>query len=238
MKKNIVKTILIVLGSIILLFIIDLCCIKLLKKPIFATTNDVNSVDKIYYGVFYNTYYCFNEDKMHIISKKSEYVCNKTSNSIAIGIITDIKDNYIIIKGISDNNYLKKDSEAHVDLSNNPKIIGANNLIIGQHIEVKIKEVKEIYPSQIITDEINIVVNLFKIVDKMTEDKELVCAESLELFYGDENNEYFFDCIKSEYVVVRYPNGDEITVKEALNQNKITITNVLNSGIHVIKRKK
>ena len=64
---------------------------------------------------------------------------------------------------------------------------------------------------------------LVGIVDTTKDIKNFSCAEALEQFYEDEENKYYYSCIKSKYVIVKYQNGYEETVKSAFENgtNKI-----------------
>lgn len=237
--KKISKIIYIILTILVLLVTLDFLSIALRKKPLFILDRDkCDCVDKTYYGLLYNTYYCGNSDKVYVMFKGKKFTCEVDKNIKIIGIITDIKDNYIVIEGVSDNNYLGYKMEGHITLSNNPKIIGANNLIVGQMIKSKVEGVQEIYPPLITVSEIEVIYKDFTIIDKMEENKNLVCAEALESFYEDDNYTYYYTCVKSNYVIVKYKNGTEQTVKEALKKKKITIEDVINSGIKIYKEEK
>ena len=68
--------------------------------------------------------------------------------------------------------------------------------------------------------------NIVKIVDKTLEMENFTCAHALEEFYKDDVNTYYFQCNKSDYVVVIYESGKEKTVKEALKDKEITINDL------------
>lgn len=72
-----------------------------------------------------------------------------------------------------------------------------------------------------------------KIIDK-TKEKDFVCAEALEEFYEDENYKYYYSCIKSKYVIVKYKDGFSETVSEALKNGNITISDLDNYDIKYI----
>ena len=71
----------------------------------------------------------------------------------------------------------------------------------------------------------------FTIVDKTKEMDDFTCAQSLEKFYEDDKYIYSYSCMKSEYVVVKYSDGKEETVKEALENKKITIEDLDKNNI-------
>lgn len=76
------------------------------------------------------------------------------------------------------------------------------------------------------------------IIDKTKNIKDFACAEVLEQFYEDENYVYYFSCIKSEYIIVKYNDNTEDTVKKALENNVITISDLDKYNINYYKHKK
>ncbi len=64
-----------------------------------------------------------------------------------------------------------------------------------------------------------------EIVD-LTENGELLTNDVLEWFYSDGEYDYYFASAKSHYVIVRYSDGTEKAVKEALNTGDITIADL------------
>ena len=76
------------------------------------------------------------------------------------------------------------------------------------------------------------------IVDKTQKIKDFVCAEALEGFFEDENYQYFFSCIKGKYIIVKYENGYEETVENALKRGTITVQDLDLYGIGYIKYEK
>lgn len=77
-----------------------------------------------------------------------------------------------------------------------------------------------------------------EIVDKTQKIKDFTCAEALEGFWADETYEYYFSCIKGKYVIVKYENGNEETVSDALKRGTITIEDLDLYNIGYIKYKK
>lgn len=72
------------------------------------------------------------------------------------------------------------------------------------------------------------------IIDETVNMKNFTCASSLEEFYEDEENKYYFSCIKSQFVIVKYSNNVTKNVKEAFNNNEITIDDLKNYDIDFI----
>ena len=65
-------------------------------------------------------------------------------------------------------------------------------------------------------------VEVIEIID-MTKTEDITCADALQKFYADAEYNYFYSCIKSEYVIVEYSDGSQKTVEEALKIGDITI---------------
>ena len=63
------------------------------------------------------------------------------------------------------------------------------------------------------------------------EEENLPCDEAMELFYEDETNEYYFSCIKSQYIMVMDSTGRTTDVVTALNEGLITIDDLDYYGI-------
>lgn len=63
------------------------------------------------------------------------------------------------------------------------------------------------------------------------EEEHLVCAEAEELFYEDEATAYYFNVIKSHYVMVTYNNGNSEDIVTALNEGRATIADLDQFGI-------
>ena len=61
------------------------------------------------------------------------------------------------------------------------------------------------------------------IIDKTKEINDFSCDSALEKFYEDDNYNYFFNCIKGEYMIVEYKDGSKETIEEALKNQNITI---------------
>ena len=153
--KKWLKISLIVVGVFVLCIILDIVSIYTRNKPIFAIKNDA---DQVYRGLLYDTYNCQEYPTPQIKAKWNKFSCAVSNTQIIIiGKITDIKDNYVVIKGLSDNNYLKTNREAEITLENNPSIKGESNLIIGQYIKLYPISIDEKYPSIITTNEIVVI---------------------------------------------------------------------------------
>lgn len=84
------------------------------------------------------------------------------------------------------------------------------------------------------TDTTNFVVS---ICDR-TKELNIGCNQAGEKIYEDENNEYFFNEIKSHYIVVTYNNGNSEDVVTALNAGRVAIADLDEFGIEYITEPK
>ncbi len=235
MKLNWKKITLIILSIFFVCIIVDVISIYTRNKPIFAIQKE-NGINKTYKGLLYDTYNCVEYSLPQIKFKWVKYSCSiNINNNNVIGKIVDIKDAYLVIEGVSDNNYLKYKNIAHVELSELENIKGANNLIIGQLIKLKPIVIKEIYPSIITTKEIEIIsiINDFEIINET-----YVCDMALENIYEDDNYKYYLSCIMSDTLFIKFNNGKKYTIKEALNNNLVTTNAIIDKGFNLIKEPK
>ncbi len=79
---------------------------------------------------------------------------------------------------------------------------------------------------------------VIEIVDATKDIENFTCAEALEQFYEDENYRYFYPCIKGKYIIVKYENGYEETVANALKYGTINIEDLDTYNIKYIKEDK
>ena len=79
---------------------------------------------------------------------------------------------------------------------------------------------------------------VIEIKDTTKDIKEFACAEALESFYEDENYTYYWSCIKNKYMIVKYENGFQETISDALKYGSITISDLDQNNISYIKYKK
>ena len=78
----------------------------------------------------------------------------------------------------------------------------------------------------------------YRLVDKTKEIKDFTCAESLESFYEDENYTYYWSCMKNKYMIVKYDDGFEETISQALLKGHIEIQILDKFNISYIKYEK
>lgn len=64
------------------------------------------------------------------------------------------------------------------------------------------------------------------------------CASVKEDFYEDDKYIYSFPCIQSDSIFVKFSNGNKMLVVKALEEEKVTIDELINAGLNVLKRKK
>lgn len=64
------------------------------------------------------------------------------------------------------------------------------------------------------------------------------CSNGLEKIYEDDKYIYSYPCHKSNSVFVKFPDNTKILVTAALSEEKVTIDELINAGLDVIKNKK
>lgn len=69
-------------------------------------------------------------------------------------------------------------------------------------------------------------------------DATYVCAEALEKIYEDKEYTYYFPCVKSSSVYVKFENGTKTLVVDALNEKQVTIDELIDAGLDIIKKEK
>ncbi len=74
-----------------------------------------------------------------------------------------------------------------------------------------------------------------EIVDTTKTITNFGCAEVLEEFYRDDYNIYYFNCLKSNYIEVRYQNGKVEKITDALKLGHIKVTDLDTYKIDYIK---
>lgn len=71
-----------------------------------------------------------------------------------------------------------------------------------------------------------------------TKENNFSCADALEKFYEDENYIYYWNCIKNNYMIVKYNNGVKETISESLKKGHIDIQILDKFDINYIKEEK
>lgn len=77
------------------------------------------------------------------------------------------------------------------------------------------------------------VVHLVEIWDR-TKEEDLDCDDAFELFYEDDRADYYFNCVKSQYVIAMDSTGRTMDIVTALNEGLATISDLDRFGISYI----
>ena len=64
------------------------------------------------------------------------------------------------------------------------------------------------------------------------------CIENLEKFYEDNKYIYSFPCVKSKSIFVKFENGNKMLVVDALEEEKVTIDELITAGLDIRKNTK
>lgn len=207
--KSIIDKIFVVLSKII-----GICALILLID--FAYTlvfNDkplltIKEEDNKYSSLLYDVYICDNNKVIKF--KTIKYSCPLSNENFSSSIDYSSKDNKIDDKNISK---ITEDKDKNGDKDTKEDTNGINkddNIVIYNKSE-----------------DITIIDN--------SEGKN--CAEAIEYYYEDESYKYYFTCIKSQYVYIVTGNK-RYNIKEALENNKVTMEKIINAGYKVLKEDK
>ncbi len=64
------------------------------------------------------------------------------------------------------------------------------------------------------------------------------CNNVKEIFYEDDNYVYSFPCVQSNATYVKFPNGNKMLVIKALEDEKVTIDELIKAGLKINKEEK
>ena len=79
---------------------------------------------------------------------------------------------------------------------------------------------------QLVAGRIDDFLNDFTIVDETK-----ICDDALEEIYRDDNYIYYLPCIQSATIFLKYDNDEKISVKEALDDQKVSIDMLIEKGL-------
>ena len=108
------------------------------------------------------------------------------------------------------------------------------------------KNKKIIVPSLIILTIIIIIISIILVIKNNNLEKNKIeiidatysCNKSKEKFYEDDKYIYYFPCVQSTSVFVKFSNGNKLLVTKALEDEKITIDELIKAGLNVYKEDK
>ena len=69
-------------------------------------------------------------------------------------------------------------------------------------------------------------------------DASMNCRVGYEKIYEDDNYTYSLPCIKSSAIFVKFPDNTKIQVTKALEEEKVTIGELIKAGLEIIKEEK
>ena len=64
------------------------------------------------------------------------------------------------------------------------------------------------------------------------------CNNTKEIFYEDDSYVYSFPCVQSNNTYVKFANGNKMLVVDALQEEKVTIDELVKAGLDIIKDQK
>lgn len=232
-KKNIIERIIIVLGKLFVIacfiLLIDFVYTLLFSdKPLLTIEKDGNK----YSSILYDVYNC--ESGKTIKFKTEKYSCYVEDDSYVDDKIDYSDNDNKIDNGDKDNvdNDGKTDNNDKIDNSN--KVDTDNNIDNSNKIDTDNKLDNS---NKIDTDNKIDNIEQSKIILIKDTSNNSSCADAIEYYYEDANYKYYFTCIKSHSVFV-YVNGIKYNIKDALNNNVVTMDELVNAGFSPLKDSK
>ncbi len=207
-----------ILFVIIIIFSLDFAFTLIFKsRPIIT----INKTNEKYGSIFYDLYIC--NDKRIIRFKTQKFSCQKSEeNNNVDNTQKDNIDNVDkpIINSNIENQIPTENNKSNDDKDNNFNDITDNEVqkenVVDNNNEI-IAENKDI-----------------KIIDKSNGSS---CAEAIEYYYEDNDYKYYFNCIMSNKIFV-IVDGNEYTIKEALNNKIVTMNQLIDAGFKPLKESK
>lgn len=227
-KRNFLNIFVEVIGRITLivlfLFIIDYAySLMFADKPIIVLKQENNK----YSSILYDMYICKNGKAVKL--KNEKFTCEEidgidiNNNNTKENTNTESnnqKNNTTIDKNktnenTKNDNTTTKDTETKKD----DNIVNDTN-----------KSNKEENNNKLIIEDNQNTNGNIKIEDRQKGN----CAQAIEYYYQDNAYKYYFTCIKSNSVFV-IKDGKEYTIKYALNNNIVTMQELIDNGFHPLK---
>lgn len=152
----------------------------------------------------------------------------------ASGAVLNVSDDYIMLKVIRSSHEVV-DGVYGVNVSLDG-FKGFDSVSIGDIIEVTFENNIDSEPITLI-DVSSIQIIQESNIDSITDNTlkpGFACATALELIYENDLYSYYFECIKSKYIVVNFTDGTSLNIKEALEKEKLSIQELDIYGIEYI----
>ena len=70
------------------------------------------------------------------------------------------------------------------------------------------------------------------------EEWEGISSEALELIFEDDENKYYLTSIRSHHIMLTFENGERISLRETISQQKVGLDELLSNGLEVYTEKK
>ena len=216
---------------VLFLFIVDYAySLMFADKPIIVLKQENNK----YSSILYDMYICKNGKAVKL--KNEKFTCeeidgididnnntnenNNTESNNQNGNTNSNNNNTNNNNNNNTNNTTTKDTETKKD----------NNIVNDNNKSDTNKDVSKIDKDKLILKDNQNTNNNIKIEDRQKGD----CAQAIEYYYQDNAYKYYFTCIKSNSVFV-IKDGKEYTIKYALNNNIVTMQELIDNGFHPLK---
>lgn len=218
-----------ILGLLFVILVIVATCLYNLEEPKKTKKKRINNTNvSLYYSMDTKDIYAHDLDNIKYTYKnetKELSIWFDENPNFVNTLITELEKNKPtkIYKDGGTKSYLNGDLTYIVCHTHN----GNKDIHIGRKLE---------YSNLVCQMEKDI--SASNIIDKSKEKSHFVCKGKLEDFYTDENNIYYYECAKSNYVIVEYSDGSTETVKNALKNEAIKMSDLDKYHIKYITKPK
>lgn len=227
-KRNFLNIFIEVIGRITLivlfLFIVDYAySLMFADKPIIVLKQENNK----YSSILYDMYICKNGKAVKLKNEKftceeiDEIDINNNNTKENTNTESNNQNNNTTIDKNKTNENTKNDNTTTKDTETkkDDNIVNDTN-----------KSNKEENNNKLIIEDNQNTNSNIKIEDRQKGN----CAQAIEYYYQDNAYKYYFTCIKSNSVFV-IKDGKEYTIKYALNNNIVTMQELIDNGFHPLK---
>lgn len=227
-KRNFLNIFIEVIGRITLivlfLFIIDYAySLMFADKPIIVLKQENNK----YSSILYDMYICKNGKAVKLKNEKftceeiDEIDINNNNTKENTNTESNNQNNNTTIDKNKTNENTKNDNTTTKDIETKKD----DNIVNNTN-----KSNKEENNNKLIIEDNQNTNGNIKIEDRQKGN----CAQAIEYYYQDNAYKYYFTCIKSNSVFV-IKDGKEYTIKYALNNNIVTMQELIDNGFHPLK---
>lgn len=245
-KRNFLNIFIEIIGRITLivlfLFIIDYAySLMFADKPIIVLKQENNKYSSILYDMYIckngkavklknEKFTCEEIDGIDINNNNTKENTNTESNNQNNNTNNNNTNNNNTNNTTTDKNKTNENTKKDNTTTKDTETKKDNNTVNDNNKSDTNKDVSKIDKDKLILKDNQNTNGNIKIEDRQKGN----CAQAIEYYYQDNAYKYYFTCIKSNSVFV-IKDGKEYTIKYALNNNIVTMQELIDNGFHPLK---